>query len=69
MARVEVLLVGGPADGMRVPVERGQALSVEGGVVPEGMSASYRPSRDPGVYRFKGCFRVIARIPMPGASS
>lgn len=50
----------------RVDVESGTGLIVEGLGVPEGEAARYRPTRERGVYRFKGLTKIVARLPMPG---
>lgn len=63
-----VRLEGGPAAGIEVDVSRGAVLNVEGEGVPDGLVARYTPTRDRGVYRFRGYSKVIARLPMPGAA-
>lgn len=66
MTKVKVLLRGGPANGARVEVESGTGLIIEGLGVPEGEAARYRPTRERGVYRFKGLTKIVARLPLPG---
>jgi hypothetical protein len=66
-----VTLRGGPCDGLRVPAtvnspwKFSRPLLMEDADNPE-VVARYRPSREKGVYTFRGMERVIARIPLPG---
>lgn len=69
---MKVTLEGGPFDGQEVEVSCwGASLVLEGGDVPEGMVARYRPTRikTPPTYRFREYDRVVARLPEPGAAA
>lgn len=60
----EVVLRGGPLDGERVEVSLGSSLLIEGGDVPAGMVARYRPTRERGVYRFREYDRIAHSAPL-----
>lgn len=66
---MKVTLKGGPFDGTEMESADGRTpLVIEGDEVPDGMVARYRPTREPGVYRFKGYDKIVAKLPLPGAS-
>lgn len=65
MSARQVVLSGGPFDAALVDVES-KVVNCEGEGVPEGSVARYSATRDPGVYRFRGFSKVIARIKVPG---
>jgi hypothetical protein len=72
--RTEVTLRGGPFHGCVVPVAWGDSLSVGGDTptgetLPENERASYGPSREAGVYTFRGRARVVATLPAPGSAA
>lgn len=66
-----VTLRGGPCDGLRVPAtvnspwRFSRPLLMEDSADPD-VVARYRPSREKGVYTFRGMDRVVARVPLPG---
>lgn len=59
----EVTLRGGPFDGTTAQVVRGTTLVVFGDPLAVDRVARYRPSRERGVYTFRGLDRIVARIP------
>lgn len=59
--RTTVTLQGGPFDGVKVAVVWGTHLFAEIGST--GAGAKYGPSREPGIYTYRGKDRVVARIP------
>lgn len=61
-ARTSVLLRGGPFDGQSVEAIRGISLVFDLG---DDRVARYRPSREKGVYTFRGFDTIVARIPHP----
>jgi hypothetical protein len=64
-----VVLKDGPFDGVEIAsVEWGVTLSLDGPPVPDGMVARYRPTRERGVYRFRGYARVLLRVPTGDAA-
>jgi hypothetical protein len=64
-----VRLHGGPFDGADVETtERWPHVSCEGDGVPEGHVATYTATRDPGVLKFRGLTKIVAKLPLPGAS-
>lgn len=65
-----VLLRGGPHDGKRVPAPSpGATLNVwpDGELAPGAECAKYRPSREAGVYTYRGKDRLVVVLPAPGA--
>jgi hypothetical protein len=66
--QITVELIDGPFDGSTVQVAKGSALLCEGPPLPDGTVARYRPTREPGKYRFRGLDQVAVRIPIPGGA-
>ena len=62
-----VTLRGGPFDGVRVTVTSGAALLMQGEETPD-VVARYRPSREKGVYSFRGMDKIVAHIPFGDAA-
>jgi hypothetical protein len=63
---MKVTLKDGPFDGQEIESSDGRTpLIIEGGDVPEGMVARYRPTREPGVFAFKGYDKIVAKLPSP----
>lgn len=60
-----VTLRGGPCDGLAVTATSGRSLLMEDSREP-GRVARYRPSREKGVYTFRGFDRVVWRLELAG---
>lgn len=62
----QIRLVGGPFDGSTFDIagrERPGSLLFD--LAEPGAVARYRPTRDPGVYRFREFDTIVARLPLP----
>lgn len=57
-----VTLRGGDFDGREVWVAGRGPLLLQGGPLPDGIVARYRPSRERGVYRFRELDRIVGTV-------
>lgn len=65
-----VTLRGGPFDGQTVPAPSDGAALVlfEGEPEPGAECVRYRPSRERGVYTYRGKDRLVGTLPAPGVA-
>jgi hypothetical protein len=67
MPTLEALFLGGPVDGMKMPVE-GRVCNVKCEGFPDNYAARYVRTKDSLVYRFDGVWECFT-IPMPSSKA